>query len=289
MSFRTIVISSRAKLETRMNYLIVRGENDSKIHLSEINTIIVDSTAVAITAGLLCELSNRKIKLIFCDEKHNPHCEMVPYYGSHDTSEKIKNQTNWSLMVKSLVWTNVIRLKIKKQSEHLRSLGLVEHETLEKYQNEIVLNDLTNREGHSAKLYFISIFGKDFTRSNSSSINMMLNYGYAIILSAFNREIVSSGYITQIGLKHCNEYNHFNLASDLMEPFRIVIDRAVVDMIDEPFEKEQRNKLVDQLNKEVIIFGKKQFLSNAIKIYCKSVFNALNEENELLIKEYYEL
>ncbi len=288
MSFRTIIISSRAKLETKMNYLIVRGEKDQRVHLSEIHTIIVDSTAVAITGSLLCEIEKYKIKIVFCDEKHNPHSELVPYFGSHDTSEKLKLQTAWTEERKALIWQDVIKLKIKKQYEHLNSLGLSEAILLAQYINEVDVGDKTNREGHSAKVYFNALFGKNFTRTSQSQINSFLNYGYAILLSAFNREVLSNGYITQLGIFHRNEYNKFNLSCDLMEPFRVIVDKAVMGMVDQEFDREQRLKLINILNLEVEIDGKKQFLTNAIKIYSKSVFDALSDK-KIDIKEYHEL
>ena len=90
MSWRTVVISSSAKLDYHMGYMVVRKDEELKIHISEISILIIESTAVSLTAALLSELTKKKIKVIFCDEKRNPSSELVPYYGAHDTSEKIK-------------------------------------------------------------------------------------------------------------------------------------------------------------------------------------------------------
>ena len=72
MGFRIVVINSRCKLETRLNYLVVRGESEKKIFINEINTLIVQSTAVSLTVALLSVLVENNIKVIFCDEKCNP-------------------------------------------------------------------------------------------------------------------------------------------------------------------------------------------------------------------------
>lgn len=135
-------------------------------------------------------------------------------------------------------------------------------------------------------MYFNAIFGLDFTRTQDNLINAALNYGYSIILSAFTREIVANGYITQLGLFHDNMFNQFNLASDLMEPFRPLVDHQVINMKFDVFEHEQKMQLVDILNHEVIIDGKVQYVNNAIKIYCKSVFDALNENDSALVRFY---
>ena len=171
-------------------------------------------------------------------------------------------------------------------AEYLEILGKEESKLLSSYLKEITWNDASNREGHSAKVYFNALFGKGFTRTDDNNINAALNYGYSIILSAFTREIVASGYITQLGLFHDNMFNPFNFASDLMEPFRVLVDRTVVEMELVQFEHEEKMRLVDILNHEVRIDNKIQYVNNAIKIYCKSIFNALEEDDSSLIRFY---
>lgn len=286
MSWRTVIVSKRSKLDYKLNRLVVRGETEKKINLSEISIIIIESTAVSLTAYLLCELVKRKIKVVFCDEKRNPSSELIGYYGCHDTSLKVKTQINWSDSMKNLVWTEIVAEKIRKQKELLEELSLSESTLLGEYIETIEYKDSTNREGHAAKVYFNALFGMDFTRSSENDINSALNYGYSILLSAFNREIVANGYITQIGLEHDNIFNQFNLSSDLMEPYRPIIDKTVYLLKPEKFDKEEKIQLVDVLNREVIIDGKKQYLNNAIKIYCKSVFDALCEEDVSQMRFY---
>ena len=94
MSFRTVVITKQSRLNYKNRYLVVKQENDEKyIHLSEIDTIIVDSISVSISTYLLKEISDNKINIIFCDEKHNPFGEIIPYYSKHNSSKTYKNQT----------------------------------------------------------------------------------------------------------------------------------------------------------------------------------------------------
>lgn len=286
MSWRIVVISKRAKLDLQLGKMVVRSDEVTKIVLSEISTIMIESTAVSITASLIAELAKRKVKVIFCDEKRNPSCELVNYYGSHDTSNKVRKQIIWKQQTKEAVWTEIVTEKIRKQKELLELLGRKESALLSDYLKEIVWNDGTNREGHVAKVYFNALFGLDFTRTEDSLINAALNYGYSILMSAFAREIVASGYLTQIGIFHDNMFNQFNLASDLMEPFRILVDREVLMMPLEAFEHQEKMRLVDILNHEVWIDGKLQYVNNAIKIYCKSVFDALNGEDSALIRFY---
>lgn len=286
MSWRTIVISKRAKLDYQMGYMVVRAEEITKIHLGEIATVLIESTAVSLTTSLLAELSKKKIKVIFCDEKRNPSSELISYYGSHDTSNKVRKQIQWNQNIKESVWTEIVTEKIRKQKELLEFLGKDESELLNGYLQEIHWNDETNREGHAAKVYFNALFGLDFTRTADNHINAALNYGYSIILSTFTREVTANGYITQLGLFHDNMFNQFNLASDLMEPFRPLVDREVFFMNLSRFEHDEKMQLVNILNTEVRIDGKIQYVNNAIKIYCKSIFDALNENDSSLIRFY---
>ncbi len=129
-----------------------------------------------------------------------------------------------------------------------------------------------------------------FTRTEANSINAALNYGYSLILSAFNREIVANGYITQLGLYHDNMFNHFNLASDLMEPFRPIIDFEVSIMKPQSFESDEKRQMQMQLQREVMINGRRETLINSIKIYCKSIFDAIEQQDLCRIRFFeYEL
>ncbi len=280
------MISKRAKLDLQLGFLVVRGEDTVKIHLGEIGLLLIENTAVSLTASLLAELTKRKVKVIFCDEKRNPSSELIGYYGSHDTSNKVRSQIVWKDKTKEAVWTEIVTEKIRKQKDFLQSLGKEEANLLSAYLQEITWNDGTNREGHAAKVYFNALFGMEFTRTADNMINAALNYGYAIILSVFNREVVSNGYLTQLGLFHDNMFNQFNLSSDLMEPFRILVDRCVLKMPLLEFGHPEKMQLVNLLNDDVVIDGRTQNVGNAIKIYCKSVFDALNEDDSSVIRFY---
>lgn len=286
MSWRIVVISRRAKLDYQMGYLVVRNEEITKIHLGEISTLLIESPAVSLTTSLLAELTKKKIKVIFCDEKRNPSSELVGYYGSHDTSNKVRKQIQWSTNSKEAVWTEIVAEKIRKQKELLEYMGKEEAALLDSYLREIQWNDETNREGHAAKVYFNALFGLEFTRTADNETNAALNYGYAVMLSAFAREVVANGYITQLGIFHDNMFNQFNLASDLMEPFRILIDKEVARMPLEQLGHEEKMQLVNVLNQEVTIDGRTQYVNNAVKIYCKSVFDSLNENDSSLLRFY---
>ena len=291
MTWRTVVIREREKLDYSLNFMTVRQEAGvKKISLGEIYMVIVENTAVSLTAVLLNELVKNKIKVIFCDEKRNPSSELIQYYGSHDTSLKYKNQLEWSKESKERIWTRIVYEKVFNQMQFLKKLNKEEYKLLEQYLSELEWNDSSNREGFAAKVYFNALYGMEFSRNKECFINAALDYGYSIILSAFNREIVSSGYFTQLGLCHRNPFNKFNLSSDFMEPFRILIDEEVYNLEGTEFTKDHKNKLINILNKTVVIDDKNQTVANAIKIYCRSLFSALVENDLEYVKMYkYEL
>ena len=291
MSWRTLVIRSRAKLDYKMNYMVVRKlDETNKIFIDEIHTLIIESTAVSLTAALLNELTKNKVKIIFCDEKRNPSSELISHYGSHDTSAKYRSQISWSRSIKEKVWTEIVREKIKNQSNLLKELGHEEYKMLNEYYKQVELFDTTNREGHAAKVYFNALFGKGFSRSNEEPINSALNYGYAILLSAINREVVSMGYMTQFGLFHDNMFNQFNLSCDLMEPFRIFVDRKIISMDIGELDSKAKLRIIEAMNDTIDIDGQNMYFNNALKVYCKSVFDALNNNDVLEIKFWkYEL
>ena len=291
MTWRTVVIRERAKLDYSLNFMTVRQEAGvRKISLGEIYMVIVENTAVSLTAVLLNELVKNKIKVVFCDEKRNPSSELIQYYGSHDTSLKYKNQLEWSKENKEKIWTRIVYEKIFNQMQFLKKLNKEEYRLLEQYLSELEWNDSSNREGFAAKVYFNALYGMDFSRNKECFINAALDYGYSIILSAFNREIVASGYFTQLGLCHRNPFNKFNLSSDFIEPFRILVDEEVYNLEGTEFNKDHKNKLINILNMTVIIDDKNQTVANAIKIYCRSFFSALAENDLEYVKMYrYEL
>lgn len=286
-AWRIVVINSNAKLGLLQNHMTVRRGNDvDKIFIDEIHTLMIESTAVSLTAALLAELVKKKVKIIFCDETHKPSAELVPYYAAHDSARKIREQAKWKADSKRAVWTAIVAEKIHKQQQLLEKLGKDNHHLLSEYMQTVTSGDETNREGQAARVYFTTLFGLDFVRGSDSAINAALNYGYNILLAAFSREIVASGYITQLGISHCSPFNHFNLASDLMEPYRPLVDEKVYVMQPEIFDKEEKHQLVNLLNQSIILHNRKELVSNAIRLYCQSVFDAINHDDVSLIRLY---
>lgn len=287
MPFRNVIVSERCKLEYSLNYLICRkGMEEKRILLDEIKTIMIQTTQVSITTSLITMISKKKIKLIFCDEKSNPECELVPYQNNFYSYRKIKEQINFVDNAES-IWSEIVKRKIINQANNLHLMNKnEEYNMLLFYANDVRLDDHTNREGHSAKVYFNALFGMDFNRSQSNSINMFLNYGYSILLSSINREIKMLGYLTELGIHHIGESNPFNLSCDLIEPIRPLVDYYVIT------EKVNidnfKLEFVKMLNLEVKYNNQKIFLDNAIHLYVVDILNKIkkSDPSDILFIEY---
>ena len=276
MSWRTVIITGRCKLDFKMGYLVVRGEQTTRVFLDEVAILVIENPALSLTGCLIEALTEKKIKVIFCDSKRSPAAELVPCHGSHDSSLKIRTQAAWSADIKAAVWREIISEKIRRQAGLLCELSHTrEAELLSSYIPQVELMDSTNREGHAAKVYFNALFGMSFTRSADTPVNAALNYGYAILLSCVNREVAANGCLTQLGVNHCNEFNEFNLSCDLMEPFRVTVDEYVYMNKGRELDKDYKHELVNLLNKRVRM-QRECDLHDAIAVSVKSTIEALN-------------
>jgi len=278
MAFRTVAINNHSKIEYGLNYLVFRtAEETKRILLDEIHTVIVQSTQVNVSSALLVELAKRKIKVVFCDEKNNPFVETVSLYGDSISPRRIKQQINWDESFCHQLWALIVKEKIYQQSLIMRYKNFDQITIqLQEYIDEVVDDDQTNREGHAAKVYFNNLFDKNFTRDKDCFENASLNYGYSIIMSQISREIVAQGYLTQLGIHHKNEFNHFNLSCDLMEPFRPIVDKMTLILKDD---EDFKKAMVKLLNIKVFIDGIETSLENAIHIYVLSIFNSIENKD----------
>lgn len=261
--------------------MVVRQEEQTMIHLSEISMVVVESTAAYVSSYLLSELSRARIPVLFCDTKHNPTGLYSPLYGAHDCARRVKEQANWMKEDCDGLWARVVASKIGNQASVLESMGLLQAEMLREYAEDVLPGDVSNREGHAAKVYFNALFGNGFSRDAENSINAQLNYGYAILLAWVNREITLRGYLTQLGINHCNDYNQFNLACDFMEPFRPVIDRFVLDNHERGLDTQVKSEILGLFSDEHQMPQGKYRLSSIIGLFVKTNLAILGKRADM--------
>ncbi|NEW63484.1 type II CRISPR-associated endonuclease Cas1 [Granulicatella sp. zg-ZJ] len=281
MGWRTVVVNTHSKLAYKNNHLVFKDAYKTEmIHLSEIDILLLETTDILLTTMLIKRLVDENILVIFCDDKRLPTAHLVPFYAKHDSSLQLSKQVMWEQDVKVRVWTKIISQKILNQFLLLNDFGFCEKANhVLKLLDELELYDPTNREGHVARFYFNTLFGYSFTRDDNNDINAALDYGYTLLLSMFSREIVVCGCMTQFGLKHANQFNHFNLASDIMEPFRPIIDRIVYENKDRPFQDIKRH-LFSIFSDTFEYNNKEMYLTNIVKEYTKKVIKALSNGGE---------
>ena len=252
MGWRVVVVSSRAKIELKLGYLVIRTNDATKrILIDEISVLLIENTGCTITVSLLEALWKKKIAVLFCDAERYPGAYLLPCYGGYDSSAKIMTQVQWTEEIKHDVWATIVKDKIRKQAAVLEQLGIEESKKVLSYADDVESGDSSNREGHAAKVYFNALMGHSFSRADDTVINAELNYGYALILSAVCREIVSTGRMTQLGINHHNPFNKYNLGCDLMEPFRPMVDFCVRRLVSDGNENvtpETKKRLVSVLS-----------------------------------------
>lgn len=295
MGFRQIYIEETAELSLHNdNIKIEKNDKSFLLPISDIDLIFVENPRVVFTARLVTQLSKNNVTLVLCDEKYIPTSISLPLNGSNNQIEIFNLQIEQLPSKKDKLWEYIIRQKIINHSSTIKLIfnDLRYLEFLE-YSKNIKSGDKTFIEGAEARLYFRNLFGDNFIRHQDDEINLALNYGYSIINSAIIRMLVAAGIDPKIGVHHDNKKNFYNLASDLLEPYRAFVDYYVYknkEFIGEPLSRHIRLGLVDLLNSEVQINNIKTTLSNSIKIMIYSFIDYLKSGDikDIKLVSFYE-
>ena len=284
MSWRIVYIEEADYLSLHLDNLkVTKGNDETTIPLGDINSIIIDNYKTTLSVNLLNKCMDYKVNVVLCDMKHLPNTIIYPYSGNYQASLVLKEQLSWKEENIRRIWKIIVEGKIINQmkvlKENNKSIDVILK--LSHYLNEIAPLDVTNREGLAAKLYFRELFGESFLREDENTINACLNYGYSIIRSMIARTLVAKGLNPHIGIYHKGQFNDFNLADDIIEVFRPIIDNYVYNkFLNEIFfTREMRLNIVSSLTRKVRYNGKKQSISNVINAYIDSIVQALNTGN----------
>lgn len=280
MGFRQIYIEETAELSLcRENIKIEKNDRSFLLPISDIDLIFIENPRVLFTARLATQLSKNNVTLVLCDEKYVPTSILLPLNGSNNQIENFNLQIGQLPSKKDKLWEYIIRQKIINHSSTIKLIFKnLQYLEFVEYSKNIKSGDKTFIEGAEARLYFRQLFGDNFIRHQDDDINLALNYGYSIINSAIIRMLVAAGIDPKIGIHHDNKKNFYNLASDLLEPYRAFVDYYVhrnKEYIGEPLSRHIRLGLVDLLNSEVQINNIKTTLSNSIKIMVYSFIDYL--------------
>ena len=282
MAFRNIVIEKAVKVNLDLNNIVIRyEEEDYWIQLDEISTIVIEDPRCNVSLKLLSELCKKGISVIFTDESHMPIGTLSTLYHHSRAVKRIERQITWGEIEKQTLWTKIIEKKIFSQIDTLKILNKTNKiPILQNLLSTMEQGDVTNREGIASRTYFKELFGSEFKRFNEDIINFSLNYAYQLIRSKISQEIVTCGYLPSLGLCHKSEYNFFNLADDLIEPFRPIVDYFVYNILEQSdhdyLTPNIKRELVNVLNQKIMYENNEYKIHIVIQFYVQNLLSFLD-------------
>lgn len=231
MSWRSIFITKPCKLHIEHNNLIVSNEDGHNlITLDSIASIVIETTRATITTYAISKLAEAGVAVLYVDKKYNLNAITLPFHTHSTFSKIVHSQIDISKPLKKQLWQVIVKSKIKNQASVLEYLNKKESsKILYDYARSVKSNDEDNIEAKAAKVYWSELF-KNFSRVHKGTDdvrNASLNYCYAIVRSAVARSLTNAGLMPSFGIHHQNYFNSFNLADDIIEPFRAFVDLHV--------------------------------------------------------------
>lgn len=291
MGYRNIVIESSANLFCRNNQLIIQGDAEHSIPIEDLNAILLESKQSNISTALLAKMIDKGVTVYICDDKHLPSGVLFPFAQHSRQLSIIKLQDKLTLPAKKRLWQQIIQAKISNQSLCLRYVGLDdEADYLERMSTTVASGDNAHLEATAAAYYFPKLFGDAFTRQDSlDARNACLNYGYSIIRGNTARLLAVYGFFPSSGIYHRSELNAFNLADDIMEPFRPIVDLYVAQNIgeEEMLTPNLKHQLFNLLNVDVLSGKQRHSVAYATERVVQSLSRCMADyqNNKLLLPE----
>jgi len=199
-----------------------------RIPLADIHSVLVHGHGAAFSANLLNGLADHGIPLILCGQNHLPKACCLPVVGHFEQAERMAAQIEASLPTRKRVWKVLVSAKILAQAAALERTGAQEVARLRTLARSVKAGDPNNTEAQAARLYWPAMMGPGFRRApEGGGLNRPLNYGYAVLRGAAARAVVAVGLNPSLGVFHAGKRDPFQLADDLMEPFRPLVDDVV--------------------------------------------------------------
>jgi CRISPR-associated protein Cas1 len=282
--WRTIIINDAHRLSVKEGWLVIGDYTEHRVPLEEIYSLIIDNPAAIISVSALNALTQHGIHVLCCGNKHLPESLILPYNTHYRPLTVIRKQLSWSKEFCDKIWQKIIISKIENQACVLKICGCGDkaYNYLTSFAKEVQNGDTTNREGLAAKVFFRDLYGSSFVRMGDDALNHALNYGYAIIRSAVAKTLCAYGFNPVIGIHHISETNPYNLADDLMEPLRPIVDLWVDLNHEDLFEeltRDNKRKLVNLINEVIYMDGKKMRVRNAIDKYINTFAGSVYNNN----------
>lgn len=291
MAFRTLSIDSAAEIHVRSGQLTVQRETDPKplqIDLDDLACIVLSNLDITLSTGALNMISSHGITVLGCGRNYMPTTIALPFAPSSKYSQIVSRQLGMSVPFQKRLWKRIVQQKILNQAKALAIAGRPGSDSLEELAQAVRSGDIDNREAVAARTYF-PLLKDGYVRGEVSPTSSILNYGYAVVRSTLARAIVSHGFITSVGLHHDNVRNEFNLADDLIEPFRPFVDLQMlsIDLDGEDAEslsREARRTMTSVLRNACRIDGRETSCLVAIELVVTSLMQAIEDHDASKLK-----
>jgi CRISPR-associated protein Cas1 len=225
--WRSVVISQPAKLKREHFSLVVEQVVAARVPFEDIAVIVLNHREITLTHPVLSACGEYGISLFSTGDNHQPNGVFTPFLSHSRATRMLRLQLDIDRPSAKRAWAEVVKAKIANQAACLRLAGKGDAERLDSYARRVRSGDTGRMEAQAAAFYFPQLFGRGFDRSQQRWINAALDYGYAVLRGAIARGLVAHGLLPSIGLFHASEQNAFNLADDLIEPFRPLVDLHV--------------------------------------------------------------
>lgn len=276
--------SARLRVSHRQLVIAAGERPEARIPLDDLGVLILSHPQISLTQPVLAELTEAGGSIVVCNGSRMP-CGMVLPTAAHSTqTERMRAQIELPKPKCKRVWQQLVRGKIAAQVTILRQHTGQDH-GLPKLARQVRSGDPSNVEAWAAKRYWNALFGSDFRRDRDlPGRNAMLNYGYAVLRAVVARAICAAGLHPSIGVHHHNRGNAFCLADDLMEPYRPIIDDAVVELIErvgeiDELSTEVRRELLVALTGTVLVEGQVRSLFDAVSRTASSLASIIQGES----------
>lgn len=244
MTWRSVIISHPAALMLE-NYAltIVQGHDKARVMLEDLSVLILDHPQISLTAPLLSACADAQVVVLCVNAAHLPNGVLLPFLPHSRALKVMTAQLALKQPTRKQLWQRIIRSKISNQADLLMRFNHASTaELLQQLAASTHSGDPDNHESQAAAHYFRCLFGAGFSRRQARFYNAALDYGYAVIRAALARTLVAYGFLPAFGLFHCNEQNAFNLADDLIEPYRPLLDNWVLHHYPEEPERDLHPK-----------------------------------------------
>jgi len=286
MGYRTLEISTSCEIHIKEGQLEVTSDTGvALIPIEDLSQIMVHGANIRLSTMDLSILSQNKVSLMTLDEKYLPTAIVLPFEGHARQSKLMHAQVSQSSDVYLNLWLQIINRKVSNQARALSIMGMKGAENISKYLESITAENVDITEALAAKEYF-SYYHEGLNRRIDDPINSRLNYGYAVIRSYIARSLVAAGFHPTFGIHHDNQLNAFNLADDLIEPYRAMVDIVAHDNIGSNIQlsKNERREIAHVLHNACMIDGVKANVMSAIDMMVESLKRIiLDNRDEKLI------